>query len=99
LTTEQTGQSRQGRLKAVYGIQPSLAGLTFIVEADPGLRPGLLSDVPSGLVSRTSVRGYSWLLHGVSLEFAVLVEAHIDLGAETRNQKGAGLQMQGDRRG
>jgi hypothetical protein len=43
-TMEQTRQSRQGRLKAVYEIQPSLAGLIFIVEADPALRAGLFSD-------------------------------------------------------
>jgi hypothetical protein len=32
LTMEQTGQSRKGRLKATYEIQPSLTGLICIVE-------------------------------------------------------------------
>jgi len=45
--------------------QPSLAGLFDRVGPDPGLRPGLLSAVPSGLVltgaelTRTGVLGYS----------------------------------------
>jgi hypothetical protein len=52
---EQTSQSRQGRLKAAYEIQPSLAGLISVVEADPALRAGLLSDVPSGLCRESIV--------------------------------------------
>jgi hypothetical protein len=49
--------------------------------------PLLKQRAPTGI----SVRGYSWLLYGVGLEFAILVEANIDLGAETCNQKSPGL--------
>ena len=40
-----------GTAEAAYEIQPSLAGLIPIVEADPALRAGLLSDVPFGTKS------------------------------------------------
>jgi hypothetical protein len=59
LKTKQTGQSRKGRLKAVYEIQPSLAGLIPIAEANPALRAGLLSDVPPGLSAEFSRRLFS----------------------------------------
>jgi hypothetical protein len=49
LTMKQAGQSRQGRLKGAHEMPPSLAGLISIIEANPALRAGLLSSVPTGL--------------------------------------------------
>jgi hypothetical protein len=39
-------------------IQPSLAGLFRCLISYPGLRPGLLSDVPSGLISHLFLSGW-----------------------------------------
>ena len=59
---QQTGQSRKGRLKAVYEIQSSLAGLISIVEADPALRAGLLSVRLCGTQSEEAVLSQILLL-------------------------------------
>jgi hypothetical protein len=39
----------KGRLKLGPGLQPSLAGLSCVLVITQDYRPGLLSDVPTGL--------------------------------------------------
>ena len=54
--SEKSGGCRvpKGRLNLIHGLQPSLAGLAGCSIVNPGLRPGLLSRVPSGTGSSAS---------------------------------------------